>query len=324
MCNATAGTPSTEVCDGVDNNCDGTIDESGSALCADINACTQDLCGGTSGCLHPPVPDGGACSDGDACTQTDSCQAGACTGTNPVVCTPLDQCHSPGTCNSSTGICSNPANTNGNPCNDGDACTQIDTCQGGTCRGDNPVVCTASDPCHDAGVCDVGTGLCSNPPKTDGSTCSDGSACTQTDTCQAGICQAGPPLDADGDGHADLICGGNDCNDANPSVWLAPFEVTNLGVLGEASTSLAWDGQGALVGVETVYDLASGALSPGSGFSFTPNSCLLTGSSSASFSETRPDPGVDSGFWYLARARNSCGTGTYGNPVRDTSIVACP
>ena len=37
-----------------------------------------------------------------------------------------------------------------------------------------PVVCTALDQCHDAGVCDPGTGLCSDPVKTDGAACSDG------------------------------------------------------------------------------------------------------------------------------------------------------
>ena len=34
------------------------------------------------------------------------------------------------------------------PDNDGNVCTQTDTCQGGICVGSNPVVCTASDQCH--------------------------------------------------------------------------------------------------------------------------------------------------------------------------------
>jgi hypothetical protein len=51
---------------------------------------------------------GTACDDGNACTQTDTCQAGVCTGGNPVTCTALDQCHTAGTCNPTTGICSNP------------------------------------------------------------------------------------------------------------------------------------------------------------------------------------------------------------------------
>ncbi|HQP35522.1 MAG TPA: lamin tail domain-containing protein, partial [Polyangiaceae bacterium] len=37
------------------------------------------------------------------------------------------------------------------------------------------------------------TGLCDDPKKTDGSTCSDNDACTLTDTCQDGSCQSGTP-----------------------------------------------------------------------------------------------------------------------------------
>src|SRR5262249_61033855 len=96
---------------------------------------------------------GHTCTDANPCTQTDTCQAGACVGATPVVCTPTDQCHDVGVCAPATGICSNPAKTNGTTCTDGNLCTQIDTCQAGLCVGANPVVCTASDHCHDAGVC---------------------------------------------------------------------------------------------------------------------------------------------------------------------------
>jgi hypothetical protein len=63
--------------------------------------------------------------------------------------------------------------------------------------GFNPcdgVICTASDACHEAGVCDPATGLCSDPPAADGTACNDGNACTQTDTCQAGTCTGGNPV----------------------------------------------------------------------------------------------------------------------------------
>src|SRR6185436_9380429 len=105
------------------------------------------------------------CSDGNACTQTDTCQAGVCTGANPVVCPPPDQCHDMGVCNMSTGVCSNPGKANNKPCSDGNACTQTDTCQAGVCTGANPVVCPTPDQCHDAGTCNMSTGVCSNPAK---------------------------------------------------------------------------------------------------------------------------------------------------------------
>jgi hypothetical protein len=145
-------------------------------------------------CVAQPRPNGTSCTDGDACTQTDACQAGVCTGANPVVCSAQDQCHVAGTCNPLSGVCSNPAAPNGTTCDDGDACSQTDTCQGGACSGANPVVCTAQDQCHVAGTCDPGTGACSNPSKPNGTTCDDGSACTQTDTCQAGACAGANPV----------------------------------------------------------------------------------------------------------------------------------
>jgi hypothetical protein len=80
---------------------------------------------------------------------------------------------------------------NGTTCNDGNRCTQTDACADGQCRGGNAVVCTAQDQCHEAGVCDPATGVCSNPHKADGTTCNDGNACTRTDACQAGVCKGG-------------------------------------------------------------------------------------------------------------------------------------
>ena len=68
-----------------------------------------------------------------------------------------------GVCDPSTGVCSTPALADGTACNDGNACTQVDTCQAGVCVGHNPVVCAPSDQCHVAGVCNVGTGVCTNP-----------------------------------------------------------------------------------------------------------------------------------------------------------------
>ena len=174
--------------------------------CSDGNACTQtDTCQ-TGVCTGSnPASNGTVCNDANACTQTDTCQSGVCTGSNPVVCTASDQCHTAGTCTPATGVCSNPAKSNGTACGDGSACTQTDTCQSGVCTGSNPVVCTASDPCHDVGTCTPATGVCTNPAKANGTTCSDGNACTQPDTCQAGVCAGGSPV----------VCTASDaCHDA--------------------------------------------------------------------------------------------------------------
>jgi len=184
-----------------DNPCNG-VETCGAALTcvagsavdcsASGDACHTGSCDPTSGaCVALPKPNGTTCNDGDACTRSDACQAGACTGSNPVTCTAQDQCHTQGACNPQTGLCTSPAKANGTNCNDGNACTQADSCQGGTCTGGGAVTCTASDQCHLAGTCSTSTGLCSNPAKTNGTGCDDGSTCTATDSCQAGVCTGG-------------------------------------------------------------------------------------------------------------------------------------
>ena len=143
---------------------------------------------GDGAVLEPGRGNGTSCSDGNACTQTRHVperdvhrgESGDLHGERPVPHGRHVQ-HEHGTC-------SNPVATNGTACNDGNACTQTDTCQSGTCTGANPVTCTASDPCHTAGTCNTSTGACSNPVAANGTACNDGNACTQTDACQSGTC----------------------------------------------------------------------------------------------------------------------------------------
>ena len=144
-----------------------------------------------------------------------------------------------------------------------------------------------------------------------------------------GQSRTGPALlgiltqDADLDGRANSLCGGDDCNDANPLVWSAPVDVTGMLLTAAGPTDLSWDDQGALVGPETAYDLVAGPLLAATGIDFAAAACLQSGGGTA-FSDTRPDPPEGEGFWYLARARNGCGSGTYGTPQRDASVPACP
>jgi cysteine-rich repeat protein len=79
----------------------------GGAPCPDDgNICTIDECNGVGLCIHPPAPDGTACNDANACTQTDQCETGQCVGSDPVICA-APTCYRPGTCDPSTGTCSN-------------------------------------------------------------------------------------------------------------------------------------------------------------------------------------------------------------------------
>ena len=165
--------------------------------CDDDNPCTKDTCHRKSGkkrgtCVFKPRDTRHGrpivCDDGSACTQSDSCQAGICTGTNPVACAASDQCHVAGTCDPATGACSDPAAADGTACNDTDACTRSDSCQLGACMGADAVVCVASDQCHEAGTCNPASGACSDPAAPDGTACTDTVTCSGADVCDAGVC----------------------------------------------------------------------------------------------------------------------------------------
>jgi uncharacterized membrane protein YgcG len=139
----------------------------------------------TGTCSGPSKQDGTACNDGNACTQSDVCQAGVCAGSVAVVCTALSSCHVAGVCDAETGVCTNPTKPDTAACDDGDACTQVDTCLLGACVGGAPLKCPASDECHAAGACDAATGKCSNLLKPDGTACTGGA-------CDAGVCALAP------------------------------------------------------------------------------------------------------------------------------------
>ena len=80
-----AGMAEIEICNGLDEDCDGDVDEpvlDGGGLlnlCDDGNPCTVDTCLGVEGCHHEAL-DAGECVDGDPCTAGDHCVAGACIG----------------------------------------------------------------------------------------------------------------------------------------------------------------------------------------------------------------------------------------------------
>ena len=157
----------------------------------------------------------------------------------------------------------------------------------------------------------------------EGSGCNDGNACTTGESCQDGVCLGGSPSDADLDSHVDALCGGDDCIDTDPLVWFPPAEVSGLVLSTSSPADPSWSDQGLLVGPGTLYDLVSGDLTETPGIGFSSATCLQSGGGN-SYSDTRLDPSVGNGFWYLARARNSCGTGTYGAAPRDAEIPPCP
>ena len=167
------------------------------ADCDDRDACTDDACDPTSGCLH--TPNTAPCDDGQACSTDDRCQAGVCLGVPLQSCDDGNPCTTDA-CRDDTGCVHTP---NALDCDDGDACTTADTCLAGACAGGPPPDCDDGNPCTDD-HCEPATGCVSAPNALD---CDDGDACTTADTCAAGACVGGPPPDCDdGDGCTTDAC----------------------------------------------------------------------------------------------------------------------
>jgi hypothetical protein len=133
------------------------------------------------------TPNTDPCDDGNACTTGDQCAATACVSGTAKVCTALDQCHTAGTCDPQTGVCSNPPQPNDSDCDDASLCTSGETCQDGVCTGTS-LTCPLPDQCQLPGTCVPATGLCAYPPRPDNTPCGDLNACTQTDVCVGGVC----------------------------------------------------------------------------------------------------------------------------------------
>ncbi|HSA59199.1 MAG TPA: MopE-related protein, partial [bacterium] len=145
----TAGTPTAEVCDGLDNDCDGMTDDGADASCDDGNFCNgTETCNSAVGACDPGTAP--ACDDGLFCNGTETCNEAT------------DSCD-PGTA---------PACDDGNFCNGTETCNEsTDSCDPGT-----PPECGDNDLCT-TDTCDPSSGCFNAPVSTD-----DDNACT-TDSC---------------------------------------------------------------------------------------------------------------------------------------------
>ena len=134
-----------------------------------------------------------------------------------------------------------------------------------------------------------------------------------------GAIQYGP--DSDSDSVADKC----DCAPLDGGAFDSPSEVTGVLFAADRQT-LSWDSQGSTAGSGTSYDVARGRISQlRTDGNFSHASCLASSIPATAVTDADAPPSGDS-FYYLSRARNTCGIGTYGSMSDGTvrSITACP
>jgi hypothetical protein len=181
-----------EICDGLDNNCDGVVDEGspcgGANQVCDKGVCVAQCNDGEFPCLAGFVCDQGFCKDprclNVTCAAEQVCNHGICVGGCDGVSCPLGQ-----TCR--VGRCVNPC--------EGVTCSGTQVCENGvclpscTCRNCSATTtCAASGHCVDDGcetkTCAAGTicaaGVCHDP--------CDGARCPSDQECKAGTCMDVP------------------------------------------------------------------------------------------------------------------------------------
>ena len=144
--------------------------------------CNSGKCNKSNGACYKAYKSG-VCTDGNLCTLADTCAnvggLGVCKGKQKTCL--KNQCNT-GLCNTSTGQCI--PKTGG--CEDGNKCTQSDTCKNGVCIPGTQKSCSAKQ-CYTA-KCSAYSGACVYTPYSGGS-CNDSNSCTVNDTCLLGSCK---------------------------------------------------------------------------------------------------------------------------------------
>lgn len=187
QCSATGTTcqqlsqPTTEVCNGLDDNCNGTVDEGAVCPVGEVcqkGTCVQSCAGGEFTCPPGLVCDTGGYCVVEACAAVTCpagqvCEAGTCKGPcDGVVCPGAQVCR--------VGVCLDPCA--------GVTCGSGQVCDGGVC-----VTSCSCLPCAAGKSCDTTSGLCVDPACAT-ATCGAGTTCKSgacVPNCQGAVCPTG-------------------------------------------------------------------------------------------------------------------------------------
>ena len=238
-------------------------------VCDDNLACTADVCtepGGEcafdpAGCPCDGVED---CDDGDPCNGVERCGAAkTCVAGTAIQCPANPSSCRVFACNSSVGACVEADAEEGAGCDDGDACTTVDACHLGMCRGEGPVSCAsvALGPCEESATCNGSSGQCEVQPKPDQTPCfliggADG-------LCRAGACEALPQVSAGFDHTCGVLAGGR----------VRCWGKNDLGQLGYGNTVDVGDGVGPSVAEAGDVPVGAAVKQVSAGWGFT---CAVT------------------------------------------------
>jgi MYXO-CTERM domain-containing protein len=225
--------PGPEKCDGLDNDCNGLVDD-GDNLCqagyvCDKGSCVKACSGGEFPCAGNKICSNGYCIDPSCasvtCPSGQVCVGGKCKGPCDGVTCPAGQVCRAGACV--------------DPCS-GVTCPQGQVCSGGGC-----VMSCTCQPCGSGLACDATSGQCVDP------------GCVGKQ-CQAGtVCQAGQCVDP----CAGAVCpSGQICQDGNC--------VANPNGSGGSDAGAAGDGGIVIIGSGGSSGASGGSANGGAGDGF--------------------------------------------------------
>jgi hypothetical protein len=145
-----------ETCDGAGSCPADAFDSAGTACgsSSDTECDNPDTCDSLGGCMsnNEPIatPCGSAsdttCDNPDSCNATGSCVSNAEPTTVPCR-ADAGQCDVPEFCNGAGSCPADALEPNGTSCEDGNLCTEGETCQVGACTGSTPIDCEDNDLC---------------------------------------------------------------------------------------------------------------------------------------------------------------------------------